>query len=122
MQTEEKAGSWNYKITSLLLHSLSVIASYLVPFSLCAVILPCTDADQMEDWKMKGATDEEEGRKKKDGGGESQEGRLSERDVFSRPWLKTETGWAVNGAKTHWWKNALHQVWRNKSEGGGALY
>lgn len=42
------------------------MASYLVPFSLCAVILPCTDADQMEDWKMKGATGEEEGRKKKD--------------------------------------------------------
>lgn len=52
-------------ITSLLLPSLSVIASYLVPFSLCALILPGTDADQMEDWKMKGATDEEEGRKEK---------------------------------------------------------
>lgn len=42
------------------------MASYLVPFFLCAVILPCTDADQMEDWKMKGATGKkEEGRKKK---------------------------------------------------------
>lgn len=26
------------------------------------LILPRTDADQMEDWEMKGATDEEEGR------------------------------------------------------------
>lgn len=46
------------------------------------MILPFTDADQMEDWKMKGATDEEEGRKKKRWGVESQKGRLSGRDVF----------------------------------------
>lgn len=59
---EEKANPWNYKITGLLLHSLSVIASHLVPFSVCAVILPCTDADQMEHSKMKGVTDKE-GRK-----------------------------------------------------------
>lgn len=58
---EEKANPWK-KITSLLLHSVSVVASYVVPFSRCAVILPCTDADQMEHWKMKGLTDEE-GRK-----------------------------------------------------------
>lgn len=57
---EEREGPWNYKITSLLLHFPSDIASYLVPLSLTAVIQPCADADQMEDWEMKGSTDEEE--------------------------------------------------------------
>lgn len=66
MQTEEKADPWNYKITTLLL-SFSVCHSLLsnAPHSLRAVILRCTDADQMEDWKMKGVTDEKEGRRKK---------------------------------------------------------
>lgn len=49
------------------------------------MILPCTDADQMEDCKMKGATDEEEGREKKDGERKARKGDcLSERDVLTR--------------------------------------
>ncbi len=87
----EKAGSWNYKITSLLLHSLSVIASYLVPFSFCAVILPCTDADQMEDWKMKGATDEKEEGKKKDWERKANKSDHLQEMVFLHSWSKTET-------------------------------
>lgn len=64
------------------------MASYLVPFFLCAVILPCTDADQMEDWKMKGATGKkEEGRKKKWSGEESQKGdRLEKMFCLVHDW------------------------------------
>lgn len=52
----KKADPWNYKISSLLLHSLSFIASYLVPSSLCCDLTLCWCrpngglGDERSDW------------------------------------------------------------------------
>lgn len=71
---------WNYKIMSLLLHCLNVIASHLVPFSVWAVVLLYTDANQMvllED----GRSEWQGGEKLMNGDMESNEWRLSGKDV-----------------------------------------
>lgn len=70
---------------------LSVIASYLVPSSLCAVILPSTDADQMESWKMKGATDEGKGK------GEEKPKKADRLEKMFRPVY----GWKLRPFKLH---------------------
>lgn len=68
-----QADPWKY-MSSALLHPLSIISSHLVPSAVCTVISPCTDADQMECWKMKAVTDKEG--KVKIEEHESQEGRV----------------------------------------------
>lgn len=111
MQTEEKAGPWNYKITSLLLHSLSVMASYLVLFTpRCDLTLRwCRPngglEDERSDWWGGGEQEKKNGKQK---------GATVWKTFFFcfflSCWLKTDTSWAVYLTKTHTQTNTSYQV------------
>lgn len=78
-----------------LLHPLSVISSRFVPSAVCTVISPCTDAHQMECWKMKAVTDRRE--ESKNGGAwkSRRPGWVGMVLSVSVSWLGCAATWAV---------------------------